>query len=270
MRLVALLFAALLLPGLGWLGLLAVNRHEQSLTLRELRSAEEDARRRAAARVAEAPFPAALDAIADALVRRVHDDPDTREAFVHALGRAGARAHMAAVEATLDADPSGYVRAAAWLALARIDAQHMRTLLVSDRPRDDAWDRLGVAQARLCAGDVGDVDALLGLAETGEPGQREVASRALHKWLRPLLEAVGRWPAEADPAEGEAWSARLIHEVRQRCRELRLQEAADAVWPCVEAAHAVRLNVRKLTSARDRLASVLFELRFTRAERGRS
>lgn len=261
-RIVVIISAAILLTLLGWLGFVLIERQNQSRILIELQSADAESRRRAAARVVDAPFPAALDVIADALVRRKHEDADTRESFVHALGRVGGRAHMAAVEALIDSDPSGFVRAAAWLALARIDAEHMRTMRGADRVRSDPWDRLGVAQARLAVGDVSEAEVLMALVETGEPGQRQVASRALHKWLRPLLEAAGRWPLDADPAEGETWPRELVHRVRQECRELRLQELADAVWPRVAAAHAVHLNVKRITSARNRLARVLFDARF--------
>jgi hypothetical protein len=208
--------------------------------------------------VAEAPYDAALLAIEQRIVHRREPDIETREAFVHALGRAGRREHVAAVEFVIDGDESGYVRAAAWLALSRIDPEHVRTLLAADRPPADAWDRIAAAQARLLIGDTSQVEALLSAAEKGEPGPREVASRALHKGLRPLLEAVGRWPLDADPREGQIWPLELVAEARDRCNALPLRRISDETWPQIAAADRVRFNVRKLTNARDRIARVIF------------
>jgi len=193
------------------------------------------------------------------LIDRLGVEPraDVREALVYALGVLGDRRSFGVVEATLDSDPSGYVRAAAWLAAARIDPAQFRILARAAGRPEDAWDRVGVAQGWLSLGDVRGVEELLAVAGTGEAAQRHVACRALAKWLRPLLEAVGRWPLEAAQEQVRPWPPELVAEIRRRCAGLDMQALADQTRRWATEGARVRRLVNKLNRARDGLAAWL-------------
>jgi len=185
-------------------------------------------------------------------------DPDVREAYVYALGRVGAAGFADTVETVARTDESGYVRAAAWLALARIDADRFRQLFASQAAPEDPWDQIGLAQGWAEHGDYRGLDELLHWAEHGDHSQRVVAARALLNSVAPVLEAVGRWPLEADPQPGEPWPAELVAEVDRRARGLNLESLATEVRSRFEATKRVRRNVSRLTGARERLAQLLF------------
>jgi len=216
-------------------------------------------RKQAAWRVAEerAGVEASL-AIRPRLETGEEPDPDVREAYVYALGRVGAAGFAETVETLARTDESGYVRAAAWLALARIDADRFRQLVAAQPTPDDPWDRIGVAQGWAEHGDYRGLDELLHWAVHGDHSQRVVAGRALYSSLAPVLEAVGRWPLDADPQPGEPWPAELLTQVAVRATGLELESLAREVWSRFEATKRVRRNVRRLTGARERLAQLLF------------
>ena len=163
-----------------------------------------------------------------------------------------------AVEYAIDVDADGYARAAAWLAAARIDPEHFRTLAQTRAQQRRLWDRLGVAQGQLMLGDVQALNELLQWVRAGDASQRLVASRALFKWLRPLLAVAGRWPADSTVREGEAWPAEFVSEIERRCAELDLQAIADDTRRHAARTDSVRRSANRLARARDGLAGVLF------------
>ena len=255
------------LPAVGVLAVLTVwvtvlnprmqSRQYRAKMTRLLQSSAPETRKQAAWAMIERP-----DRELETLIIRGamgdEPDPDVREAYVYTLGKLGDPRNLAAIESAIDQDPSGYVRAAAWLAAARVDSQHFRTLAEAGPLPQRPWDRIGIAQGRLCLGDVHDVNELLHWAEAGDDSQRQVASRAMFKWLRPLLDAAGRWPVGATVREGEPWPPGLIAEIKVRCATMDLQAIADETVPRRAAAYRVRRNVGRLTRTRDGLASLLF------------
>lgn len=235
----------------------AQSRRYRAEMTRMLQSSDPEARKRAAWTIIERPDPT-LEML---MVRGVMGDepnPDVREAFVYALGKLENPRYSAAIESAIDQDPSGYVRATAWLAAARIDPRHFRTLAQADPRPQRPWDRIGIAQGWLYLGDVRAVNELLHWADAGDDSQRQIASRAMFKWLWPLLDAAGRWPVGATVREGQSWPSELIAEIRRRCETLDLQAIADDTSCHRAAAYRVRRNVGRLTRVRDGLASLLF------------
>jgi hypothetical protein len=225
--------------------------------MQALRSPDPQTRKQAAWAVTESPGPN-LEAFLIRGIIGAERDPDVREAYVYALGRLEDSRNFAAIESAIDSDPSGYVRAAAWLAAARCDPQHFRTLAETHAPPDDPWDRIGIGQGRLFLGDVCGIGELLHWAGAGSDSQRLAAARALLKGLRPLLDAAGRWPIDADVAEGEPWPAELVGEIERRCATLDLQAIMDDLRRHRVPAERVRRNVLRLTGAREHLARLLF------------
>ncbi len=231
-------------------------RHRREL-LQALRSPDSQSRKQAAWAAIESLDPN-LEAVLARGVMGAEREPTVREAYVYALGKLGDPRNVAAIESAIDSDPSGYVRAAAWLAAARCDPRHFRTLADTRPPPLDPWDQIGVGQGWLYLGDVRRVNDLLHWALAGDDAQRQVAARALFKWLRPLVDAAGRWPVEADVREGQLWPAELIEEIERRCAALDLQAIADDTGRHLAPAERVRRNVMRLTRTRERLARLLF------------
>jgi hypothetical protein len=231
-------------------------RYREKMT-RALRSPDPQDRKQTAWAIIERPDPV-LEAFIVRGVTGNEPDPDVREAYVYTLGKLGQRRNFAAIESAIDADASGYVRAAAWLAAARCDPEHFRTLTETRRQPEHPWDQIGIAQGWFYLDDVRGVDILLHWALAGDDPQRQIASRALFKWLRPLLDATGRWPIDANVREGQRWPAELVSEVERRCAALDLQAIADDSRRHHAPAERVRRNVTRLTRVRDRLARLLF------------
>jgi len=231
-------------------------RYREEMT-RALRSPQPQIRKQAAWAVIERPDPS-LETFMVRGVMGEEPDPDVREAYVYTLGRLSRPRNFAAIESAIDVEPSGYVRAAAWLAAARCDRQHFHTLAATRRQPEPPWDQIGIAQGRLCLDDVQGVNVLLYWARRGDASQRQVASRALFKWLRPLLDVAGRWPVDADVGEGQPWPAGLVDEIERRCAALDLQAIADDTRRHRAPAERVRRNVARLTRAREDLVSLLF------------
>ncbi|MFQ5807157.1 MAG: HEAT repeat domain-containing protein [Phycisphaerae bacterium] len=252
--------AGIVVTVVAWQSLLsprARNLRYRTEMLQALRSPDPESRKQAAWAIIGRPE-LSLEAF---LVRGVlgdEPDPDVREAYTYALGKLGDPRNFAAIESAIDADPSGYVRAAAWLAAARCDPQHFRTLVETRAQRERPWEQIGIAQGRLDLDDVQDVNVLLHWARSGNPSQRQVAARALYKSLRPLLDAVGRWPAGAQIRAGQLWPPEIIDEVERRCAALDLQAIADETRRHRRRAERVRRNVTRLTRARDGLVGLLF------------
>lgn len=188
------------------------------------------------------------------------DEPidDVREAFVYALGRIGDSGDMSAVESAIDLDPSGLVRAAAWLAAARMDPEHFRTLAATAKPARDDWDALGIAQARLLLGDPRDVDTLLRLARDGDHAQKVVAARSLTRDLLPLLDSVGQLPLDQPAWDGDTWRPASTDEIARRCAGLPLERLAVDLRQHEAAANRFRRDLARITTGRDRIAHWLF------------
>lgn len=223
-----------------------------------LRSPQDEARKLGAWLVAREHAPAALQYIADALDAQSETDAAVRESFVYALGRAGDPRFTEHVARVVREDPDAYVRQAAWVATARLDAARFRALAAEIPPRPDPWDQLGRACAWLELGDLRGVDTLLDAAVAEDEQQRRVVALALYRGVAPLLEAAGRWPIQYAVHEGQPWPAEVVAEVRRRAAELDLTALAADTRRHVAKAALVRRNVWRLHHTRDRLAAYLF------------
>lgn len=227
------------------------------LTLLSALRAESPAERKQAAwRAAETPFRAAMTVVRSRLTEG-EPDAGVREALVYALGRGGDATDAQRLEDIAANDPHGYVRQSAWLALARLDGDAARAFAREVDPRD-AWDQLGRNQALLMLGDTNAIRPLLDIAADGSGDQRVVATRALAKWLYPLLDAAGYWPLDLAAPEGGAFSAAEVAQLR-----IRVDEADIAAISADNAAHLdnglrVRRLVSRLDNARDRVRGMLF------------
>ncbi len=196
--------------------------------------------------------------IADRLAEGSEAVADVREAFVYTLGQHEQARYFDLVADLALADPSGYVRQAAWLAAARIDPHRFTAWVAAASPGAAPWDELGRANGCLEAGDVSGVPVLFRWAREGDTDQQRVAFRALYTRLMPLLVAAGRWPADVVLGEIEPWPAALLDEVERRCATLDLQSIADDTRPHLAAAQLVTRNTRRVTSAREWIATVLW------------
>lgn len=224
--------------------------------VRLLRSRDPEARKRGAWLTAQARTARATQLIVQQLP--AERDPNVRESYVHALGRGGDPKRFELVAGLAREDPEPYVRQAAWLAAARIDARLFRDLAAREAAHDDPWDQIGLAHAWLEVGDLRGVDDLLRWAVDGTPTQRQVASLALTRGVGPLLDAAGRWPIGLDVHEGESWPAELVAEVRRRCEALDLEAIAADTRRHVLRAAAVRRNMGRVYGVRGRLVRLLF------------
>lgn len=209
---------------------------------------------------AEQRAPAALAFIAEQLAAGREPQADVRESFVYALGHSGDPGYFDLIAERVRSDPSGYVRQAAWLAAARLDAERFAALAAALPPPQGAWDEIGRANAWLYTGDVRGVPALLRWAREGDADQRLVASGALLKGLKPLLEVSGRWPLRSGLRAGDIWPPEFVAEIARRCAGLDLQRIADDTRPHLREAKLVQRNARRVTSARNWIARFLFWL----------
>lgn len=235
-----------------------VHAEERRRLRNELAHGDEQARKEAAWRLIEEPDPIAESFLVQGLFG-AEESPDVREAFVYTLGRLGHDENLGAVEHVIALDPDGYVRAGAWLALARLAPERVSALVEQYASRVDTWDRIGMAQAQACSGDASGYPVLLRFAVDGDAGQREVASRALTKWVRPVLESVGRWPLDAVVHEGEIWPAELVAEIEGRCGELDLRAAAKVFHAFEKPLARARRHADRVLRVREELAAVLFK-----------
>lgn len=226
--------------------------------LQSLDSPDPQERKRAAWQVAERVQTTVADKrLIPRLRDRMESDPDVRESFVYALGRLGRRSDAPVLAQVARQDPSGYVRQAAWLAFARVDAEQFRDTAAQTAARDE-WDRLGLAEGRLSVGETRAVGDLLDFAESGDAAQRVIAARSLQKGLRPLLETAGRWPVNVSARPGEPWPAEFVAEIRQRCAALDLQHIFDDSRRHIDDAHELRRKIGRVTGARERVRRLLY------------
>jgi len=223
--------------------------------LQLLRSDDPAAWRRGAELAEGARVTTALPLISDRLSR--NPDAATRETLVWALGRMGNPADFDLVARHTRTDDDAYVRHAAWVAAARLDAVRFRDLAQSAGPSRDPWDEIGQAYGWLEIGEVRGLDTLFKWAVSAPDAQRHGAVLVLQRRVAPLLEAVGRWPVDLPFHEGADWSPEVVTEVQRRCRLVDLSAIARDSTP-----HAARIQVvhraeGKLLRARERLARCL-------------
>lgn len=229
----------------------------RSECLRGFNSDDLDDRKRAAWAVIEH-----RDAELEAFMARrmLGEEPsaDVRESYVYSLGKLHDPGIFPAIETLLNVETNGYVRSAAWLAAARSDAARFENLAGGRSKPGDAWEQVGVAQGWLALGDVRGVDDLLRIARSEDEQTRYVASRALYRWVRPLLDAAGRWPIDAGVGESDTWPPALVDEIAHRCDGLDLAAVAADTRRHEAAALDVRRNQTRITNAREDLVGLLF------------
>lgn len=221
-------------------------RHKLS---QQIRASDAEQRKQAAWNAIEYPSRDLIAVMLAGLLGR-EPEPNVREAYVYSLGIIGDLRNFAGIERTLDADSSGYVRCAAWLAAARMDPEHFRTLSAARGVPNNPWDRLGIAQARLSLGDARDLEVLFNEARKTDADRGLIASRALLKWLRPALDAVGRWPLRFENPEKLPWPAEWLDELEQRCASLDIADIVKDTHRQLAAAERVRRNIMRINGAR--------------------
>ena len=240
--------------------------------LHQLSHGDREARKQAAWALADASHRVYCRNLTVRLDPNAEPDADVREAVVYALGRFADPNSAADVAETVQHDPSGYVRQAAWLALARIDGAAFRALAAREDPAQGvgsaaatapngaprAWTELGIVQGRMELGDFGDAPRLLALACDAPEDVRLVARRAVARRIAPLLEVSGRWPLTVNAATPEAWSSADLALVNARCQGRDLGVVSAQTRPFAAQAVALRYNLGKLLKTRQRVAQVLF------------
>lgn len=256
------LVALLAYIGIFWLRPRVRHEYIRAKLAEQLASSDSAERIEAAWRFVDAPEPDIETRIAGGLMGD-EKDPEVREAFAGALGRFGQvpeisttrrAALIAPLRHVIDLDPSGEVRAAAWLAVARIDRAAFDAIRDEKGAAADPWDQIGQAQARLQLNDMSGVLTLLHFAGHGETAERVIASKAVFKNLRPLLDSVGRWPIEATQREGEAYPAALADEIARRCQGLDLAMISRDIAQHSLEAERIKRTIRRLTGGRERIA----------------
>lgn len=244
-----------LLGGIAWSYIAA---GEEAEVLRRLGSKAPHERQLGAWLATNKQWPRCIVHMAHKIETGQESDADVRESFIHALGRVGQPELYDVVAAALAGEENGFVRQAAWLALARLDAARFKALAESRPPGDDAWDQIGLANGWLVAGDTRGVPTLFHWAREGNADQRLLACGGLHRSVLPLLEATGRWPLNVAVQEGHIWPPELVAEAQRRCAELDLQRVADALVPRLEASRRTGRDTYRMTSARNWIAKLLF------------
>lgn len=222
-----------------------------------LKSPDPAVRMRGAEQAGASRSPELISRLHMACMGDEHDDA-VRAVAVAALGMCDDPNQFAAVEFVVDVDASGPVRAAAWLAAARLDPRRAQELLERHADRTDAWDRLGQAQARLCAGDARDLAVILDAAASNDAVLARSAAEALGRWLRPVLDAAGRWPLTANPPAVGPWPRELVEELRQRCAALDMVAATLETRRALDRAVVARRMERRLATGREQIAAVLW------------
>lgn len=185
-------------------------------------------------------------------------DPRALEAFVYALGLVGAASDWDLLAGVARQHPDGYVRQAAWLAAARIDDDHCRSLLAGAPYVGDDWERLGRAAAQCELGSADGIPVLLEMARDGSDAQRVVASRCIAKYVKPALEALGRWPLDLEAPAGAAWRTDELERIAARCGAPNLASVIASVEVNERRSREIRRKQLRLTRARERIARVLF------------
>ncbi len=218
-----------------------------------------EARKQAAWRLADrGVWAPACDQMAAALA-----DPDpnaaidehVREAYAYALGQIRDPRATDALLHTVQSDASGFVRQAAWVALARVAPRTFEQQAAA--ATDNDWDELGRLCGRMELRDFAAAGQLVDLARSDQVWLREVAKRAVAKWLGPTLDAAGLLPIGLAETRPEAWSSEDVAALARRVNWIDLPAAARATEQQLAAARDVRRTMGKLITARERLARLL-------------
>ncbi|HOO17016.1 MAG: HEAT repeat domain-containing protein [Phycisphaerae bacterium] len=234
----------------------AAERHLMHL----LTSTDEEARKQGAWQaVTRSPGPA-TDFMCAALSQGREPSPGVRESYVYALGRMRLQSALPLLLRLARADESGYVRQAAWIAAARVDFEQFRAAAREVENCADTWDRIGIATALMEADDFSQLDLLFDVAASGDDFQRNVAAAALRRYLRPLLQAAGRWPVNAEISVDGAWSPAFIAEVRGRAASLNLPQIAAHSRPEQQGTETLRRMIRRIYGARERVVRALYSI----------
>lgn len=222
-----------------------------------LDSPDAEERIRTAWSLAENPDPFLIAKLAQKIVG---DEPDAGacEAFVYTLGRIANPMHLGAVRFATEAHQPGPVRAAAWLALARIDKPEFKHLAQAGGNVGDDWDAIGLAQGWLVCGDFRGVPILLRFATDDNEDKRYACSQSLWKHIRPLMDAAGKWPIEPAVVEGQPWPIELSREVSKRATAIDLEAIRADTRPHLQATESLRQTVRRLTAGRERVVRWLY------------
>ncbi|MCC6359137.1 MAG: HEAT repeat domain-containing protein [Phycisphaerales bacterium] len=219
----------------------------------KLESADPAVRRDAAESIAGRADPFLVTRIAQALYGEEHD-PGVAAAFVRALGEIGDPQQLPAVRFATEPHQPGEVRAAAWVALARIDRGEFDRQ-VSALAEGDAWSSLGIAHARLSLGDPYGVETLLRAAESEDPAQAAIACDALNRHLRPILVGIGQWPLRTPPSE--AWPRRLTPAVAKRVAGIDLDPLFRGAERAKGAVEPILSTLKRILNARNRIENWL-------------
>lgn len=246
--------ATIVAVGLAWIGVVkfgprAARERDRVALAARLQSSNPEVRKKAAWDSMRLGDPALELSLARHLTSGEPDD-GVREAIAYSLGHATSGAAPPALSMAVDLDDSGFVRAAAWLALARTDEKRFTAAAELHADRDDLWDRLGIAQGRLWLGDTLGTATVFEAALKGDSLQHWVATRAIQRSIRPLLDAVGRWPLEQAADE---WPPGSVERIQSACERVNLAALSKDCRAPLAAAQDVRQYVRKLASASDRI-----------------
>lgn len=201
---------------------------------------------------------AAFELLRDRLRTGQEPDDACREAYLYALGRLEQERDFELVTTLATGDPAGRARAAGRLAAVKISPQRFRAWAAAHPPGPQLWDRLGAAQAQLALDDFSAAAVLFEAAAAGDEALQLAASRGLQRAVRPLLEITGAWPADADPPDLAPWPAGLVARVQRCAARHDLQRIFERSRATAALAERTQRDLRRLTSARERLRRVLF------------
>lgn len=256
-----LAIATLAAAGCAVLGVWINALVREELVEARLGSPDPEIRQRAAWSAADERYEECLAIVRNSVRDGIERDPQVLEAFVYSLGLVRAASDWDIVAPLAESHAEGLIRQAAWLAAARIDPDRCAIVLERTPPPRDDWDRLGRANAQCQLGRDGGVATLLALARNGTDSQRIIASRSIAKFVKPALEALGRWPLDLEAPIGSAWRADELDQIASRCSVAGLGPVMSVAQTAESRSREIRRKQSKLTRARERIARVLFPSR---------
>ena len=225
-----------------------------------LTSPHEEARRQGAWQAVKRSSRPAADFMYAALSQDRELSPGVRESYVYAMGRMPLKSALPLLLRLARTDESGFVRQAAWVTAARLNFEQFRAAAREVENRADTWDRIGIAAALIEADDCSQLDLLFDAAANGDDFQRNIAGAVLRRYLRPLMQAAGRWPVNADISVDGIWSPAFIAEVRRRAASLNLPQIAAYSRPEQQGTEALRRAIGRIYGARARLVHALYSI----------